>query len=153
MFHLKVKRLHFGYICGVATDSHRNQYTSVGQIFRYLYKFKYIWMYILICHNNCWFFAGWIYLNNHFWSFYTHKYIQIFICPIAMMNILEFLLFSKMLKIVINNPKWFNLGNHPTKYENGQISPKQSWANILIFKYVLIFGQIYVFAKIFIHVF
>ena len=55
-------------------------------------------------------------------------------------NIFEFSLFPK------NGSKWLLmvqngsiLVKQNTKYENGQISSKQSWANILIFEYIPIF--------------
>ena len=41
------------------------------------------------------------------------------------------------------------MGQKIKKYKNCQNSPKQSWANNQIFKYICIFGQLYSFAKIF----
>ena len=47
-----------------------------------------------------------------------------------------------MVRMVIIGPKWFSLGfkkTHTNKYENGKISPEQSWGNILISNYIRIF--------------
>ena len=41
--------------------------------------------------------------------------------------------------MVIIVKKWFSLGLKKKKYDNGKISPEQSWGNILISNYIRIF--------------
>ena len=65
-----------------------------------------------------------IYLDIHAFNIYDSEYIWIFIVS------------QNCLKIVIIGPKECNMG---PKYENGQNSPKQSWANYLIFEYIQTF--------------
>ena len=82
-----------------------------------------------------------MYSDINSWSIYADKHIRIFIRPISMIaNIFEFSLFPKnglkWLWLVQNGSIWVK---NNTKYENGQNSPKQSWASNLISEYIQIF--------------
>ena len=87
------------------------------------------------------FFSRQIYLDIHLWFIYTDECIQIFIHPISMIaNIFEISLFPKYgLKWLLLVQNGLISAQNNTKYEKGQNSLKQSWANNQTFEYILIF--------------